>query len=224
MKEFALMQLTLFARIIIASACGAFIGYERKNRGKGAGIRTHIIVALASSLMMITSKYGFFDLSADMAGIRGADPARIAAQIVSGIGFLGAGMIFVQKKTVQGLTTAAGIWATAGIGMAIGSGMYTIGILATVTIIVIQIILHRNLKFLHMPTEEQLQLVIINEHMYIERIENYLTQRGVQIISTSFKKTEDGKLSIKITASFPDDFRVTELLDIEGDFVESAMI
>ena len=143
----ALQDIDFFARILLACLCGACIGFERSKRLKEAGIRTHIIVCCAASLLMIVSKYGFADLT-DAAGIvfngtRGADPARIAAQVVSGISFLGAGVIFKNGNTIKGLTTAAGIWATAGIGLAIGSGMLVVGIFSTVVIAVLQIIMHR---------------------------------------------------------------------------------
>ena len=122
MTEFFNQEITNWGeypvRLLIAVLCGFIIGYERKNRNKEAGIRTHVIVTVASCLMMMVSKYGFGDL--DTARF---DGSRIASQIVSGIGFLGAGMIFVHKNSIKGLTTAAGIWATSGIGMAIGSGM-----------------------------------------------------------------------------------------------------
>ena len=133
-------------RIVLAGILGTFIGYERKRRGKEAGIRTHIIVAMASALMMVISKYGFEDLYSNPKV--SVDPTRIASQIITGIGFLGAGMIFVQRKTIKGLTTAAGVWATAGIGMAIGAGMYLIGGSTAVLIIIIQFIMHKNWRFL----------------------------------------------------------------------------
>lgn len=146
--NFTLLQtLDFFARILIACICGAVIGIERSKRFKEAGIRTHIIVSGAAAMIMIVSKYGFSDLS-DAAGVffpgtRGADPARIAAQVVSGISFLGAGVIFRNGSTVKGLTTAAGIWATAGIGLACGAGMHAIGIFATIIIVSSQFIMHR---------------------------------------------------------------------------------
>lgn len=143
-----MIELEYFIRVVIAGICGIMIGYERKNRAKEAGVRTHCIVACAAALMMIVSKYGFADLAGNPLGTRGADPARIAAQVVSGVGFLGAGMIFVQRQTIKGLTTAAGMWATAGIGMAIGAGMYIIGIAVALFIIVIQTVLHKNMRFL----------------------------------------------------------------------------
>lgn len=116
-------------RLFVAGAMGILIGLEREYRAKEAGYRTHFLVALGSALMMIVSQYGFMDvLKTDLIRV---DPSRIAAQVVSGIGFIGAGTIILQKQIVRGLTTAAGIWATSGIGLAVGAGMYAIGIAAT---------------------------------------------------------------------------------------------
>ena len=98
-------ELEFFFRILIAGICGGLIGYERNNRLKEAGIRTHLIVALAAALIMVVSKYGFSDVTT-LKGVA-LDPSRIAAQIVTGVGFLGAGMIFVRNQTISGLTTAA---------------------------------------------------------------------------------------------------------------------
>ena len=141
-------------RMVVAAICGGFLGYERKHRGKSAGIRTHLVVATASALMMIVSKYGFNDMLDAAINYR-VDPSRVAAGIVSGVGFLGAGMIFIRRKTPQGLTTAAGIWATSGIGMAIGAGMYAVGITATVLIYVAQLILHKVPKEKTLPTNDE---------------------------------------------------------------------
>ena len=146
--QFSWLQLGDFVlRLVIACVCGAVIGLERSRRFKGAGIRTHIIVCCGAALMMIVSKYGFADLiniaGEAFGGVRTADPARIAAQVVSGISFLGAGVIFKNKGAVKGLTTAAGLWVTAGIGLAIGGGMFIIGIIATVIVAVLQVIMHK---------------------------------------------------------------------------------
>ena len=120
-------------RLLIAGAMGVCIGVEREYRAKEAGYRTHFLVALGSALLMIVSQYGFSDvLAADLVRLA---PSRIAAQVVSGIGFIGAGTIILQKQIVRGLTTAAGIWATSGIGLAIGAGMYGVGIAATVLVL-----------------------------------------------------------------------------------------
>lgn len=147
-NQFSTVQYAEFMlRILISCLCGAAIGFERSLRFKEAGIRTHMIVCCASALIMIVSKYGFVDLTtaagAIFNGSRGADPARIAAQVVSGISFLGAGIIFRNGTSIRGLTTAAGIWATAGIGLANGGGLYVIGIFGTLLIAVVQIVLHK---------------------------------------------------------------------------------
>lgn len=122
-------------RLVVASLMGVVIGLEREYRSKEAGYRTHFLVALGSALMMIVSQYGFSDvLKTDLVRL---DPSRLASQVVSGIGFIGAGtIILLQKQIVRGLTTAAGIWATSGIGLAIGAGMYVIGITATVLFLI----------------------------------------------------------------------------------------
>ena len=120
-------------RLFVAGAMGVLIGLEREYRAKEAGYRTHFLVALGSALMMIVSQYGFTEvLKTDLIRV---EPSRIAAQVVSGIGFIGAGTIILQKQIVRGLTTAAGIWATSGIGLAVGAGMYAIGIAATLLVL-----------------------------------------------------------------------------------------
>lgn len=116
-------------RLVVAGLLGAIIGLDREIRAKETGFRTHFLVSLGSALIMIVSQYGFSEI-ATMQNVS-FDPSRVAAQVVSGIGFIGAGTIIIQKKFVRGLTTAAGLWATAGIGLAIGAGMYWVGIAAT---------------------------------------------------------------------------------------------
>ena len=153
--------LSWIVRILIAALCGFLIGFERKSRSKEAGIRTHAIVCMASALMIIVSKYAFSDMGLDVES-KGADPARIAAQVVSGIGFLGAGIIFVRRDILHGLTTAAGIWATAGIGMAIGAGMIVVGVTSAIILVFLQILLHRPLKIFRQNTH-----VILRVSAYI---------------------------------------------------------
>lgn len=113
---------------------GAIIGLDREYRAKEAGFRTHFLVSLGSALFMVVSQYGFKEIVE--ANGANYDGARVAAQIVSGIGFLGAGTIIFHKQFIRGLTTAAGMWATAGIGMAVGGGMYFIGIAATILVLI----------------------------------------------------------------------------------------
>lgn len=191
MEFFNTTQLLYVLRMVIAALCGCVIGLERKNRSKEAGIRTHCVVACASALIMVISKYGFADVTVGVNGMRGADGARIAAQAVSGIGFLGAGMIFVHKNTVTGLTTAAGIWATAGVGLAIGGGMYIIGIAATIIIVLAQVLLHRNFNWLKTPKSKKLVIKGVNTSGYQAHITKALEEHGIAVHDVSVEKNGD---------------------------------
>ena len=141
--EFILNELVtyqeLFIRLLFAGFCGGIIGLERSIRRKDAGIKTHIILALGAALFMIVSQYGFADLN--LSEEYRADASRIASNIVTGVSFLCAGVIFVRGASVKGLTTATGIWTCAGIGMAAGAGMYTITLFATIIILIIHLLL-----------------------------------------------------------------------------------
>lgn len=122
------IELDFAIRLAVAMLLGGVIGFEREWRAKDAGFRTHFLVALGSALFCIVSQYGFgFDLK---------DSSRVAAQVVSGIGFLGAGTIIFQKNVVRGLTTAAGLWVTAAIGLACGTGMYIAAAATTLMMLV----------------------------------------------------------------------------------------
>ena len=125
-----MLNVDFMLRLLVAGILGAIIGLDREYRAKDAGYRTHFLVSLGSALIMIVSQYGFQEIIKENSVT--LDPSRVAAQVVSGIGFIGAGTIILQKQIVRGLTTAAGIWATAGIGLAVGAGMYAIGIATTV--------------------------------------------------------------------------------------------
>ena len=124
------MTTEFILRLLLAGIMGAVIGLDREYRAKEAGYRTHFLVSLGSALIMIVSQHGFGEIL-DTPNVN-LDPSRIASQVVTGIGFIGAGTIIFHKQIVRGLTTAAGIWATSGIGLAIGAGMYTLGISATI--------------------------------------------------------------------------------------------
>ena len=137
--------------IFIAAMLGGIIGFEREYRSKEAGFRTHFLVGLGSGLFMILSVHGF-DEFLGMSGIQ-RDPSRLAAQVVSGIGFIGAGCIIFQKNAVKGLTTAAGLWVTSAIGMTAGRGMYAVAAAATLMVVVcleaMNFIHHKVFKHLH---------------------------------------------------------------------------
>ena len=131
-------------RLAVSCILGMLIGIERSKRFKEAGVRTHIVVCCGAALCIIVSKYGFADLGGILDGSRTSDPARLAAQVVSGIGFLGAGVIFKNGNTVRGLTTAAVLWFSAVVGLTVGAGMYVMGILAALVNLLLLVVLHRH--------------------------------------------------------------------------------
>ena len=183
-----LTEIDLTMRLLMALLCGGAIGYERSRQFKSAGIRTHVVVALGAALTTIVSKYGFYDVLA-IHNIS-LDPSRIAAQIISGIGFIGAGMILTGRTRVSGLTTAAGIWATAAIGMTEGAGLYVIGVIATILIVVIQFMFHDDSlsDWLVTNVRIRIQIKAVNQPSTIGKIKKILkscsiTNADIQIIS-----------------------------------------
>ncbi len=151
-------ELQTMAGVLVAVVLGFAIGFERKLRFKEAGIRTHAVVCVGAALMMVVSKYGF--------GGEEADASRVAAQIVSGIGFLCAGIIVYRQHEVHGLTTAAGVWATAGVGMAAGAGLYIVAVCATVIIIAVQCLFHANIPLFR--TKKYYQVIVCFENVQEE--------------------------------------------------------
>lgn len=124
------MEIEFIIRVMIAALLGGIIGLEREYRAKEAGFRTHFLVGLGAALFMVISQYGFNTILGQT-GKASFDPSRIASQVVTGIGFIGAGTIIFQKHVVRGLTTAAGLWVTSAIGLTVGAGMYVLAITAT---------------------------------------------------------------------------------------------
>lgn len=195
-------------KVLLAGICGFVIGFERKNRAKEAGIRTHFIVAAASALMMVVSQHASTN----------GDPTRIAAQIVSGVGFLGAGMIFVHNRAISGLTTAAGIWATSGIGMAIGCGLYIEGIATTLIILLIQTIF-RNMKWMKGHNTKQLSIITEYADDMQTQIEGVLKANNIIVENTTMYKCENGtKLRFIMSIETPQDMNEQSILSLfDGD-------
>lgn len=134
---------TMSMRLILALILSGVIGFEREINNHAAGFRTHILVGVSSTLLMLMSLYGFESYMEAHSGYVNFDPARIPSYVVSGIGFLGAGTIIVNGMTVKGLTTAASIWAVAGLGLVVGIGMYDIAILTTIIILLSLVLLNK---------------------------------------------------------------------------------
>ena len=192
-------NLEFFIRIVLAAALGALVGLERSKRQKEAGVRTHCIIACTSALFMILSKYAFVDTAIGADGLRGADPARIAAQVVSGISFLGAGVIFKNGNSIRGLTTAAGMWGTAAIGMAVGAGMYWLGLIEAAILVAIQIILHRFPVGADALTTQEILVEMEDTPELQAQFDALLQSHNGQVVESSLSRDE-GYLRMEITA------------------------
>ena len=199
------VQVEYLVRIFVAACLGLLIGSERKNRNKSAGIRTHVIVALGAALIMVVSKYGFMD-------VEKADAARVAAQVVSGIGFLGAGVIFVRNNLVNGLTTAAGIWVTAGVGLDLGSGMYVVGISSALLVLFIQFVMHRIAYFADVASGGLIRMTLVKREGIVQSMEDYLQREKLSVISVKINKTKKDEVKLEFDVVFPPGYKKTKLL------------
>jgi len=212
----------MFIRIIVAGICGFLIGYERTKRFKEAGIRTHVIVCMAAALMMIISKYGFTDLvdaSGQLfSGVKEADPSRIASQIVSGVSFLGAGVIFHNNSGITGLTTAAGIWATAGIGMAIGGGMYGLGVFSSVAIFAFQWVVRKYDIGGDTHHTSRLKFTVKNTAEFRQAFNTYIDSLHGQILESEIKFDDEGLAKYNVTIRTNKELTIEEL----SEFLENA--
>lgn len=204
-------------RLATACLCGACVGFERSRRFKDAGVRTHVMVTLGAALIMVVSKYGFQDIPAlEMMKV---DASRVASNVVTGVGFLGAGVIFFKGSTIKGLTTAAGLWTTAGIGLALGSGMYFIGIASAVIMIIAQFILHRVLKSVDSYSTSEISVVLKNENGAIEEFRGQLEKENLVIQACKIiKDREENVIKLKATVRMPHDMEFEDVVRIvEGN-------
>ena len=193
---------------------GAAIGLEREYHAKEAGLRTHLLVALGSCLFMILSIYGFdFMLGREHVSF---DPSRIAAQVVTGIGFIGAGTIIFQKQVVRGLTTAAGLWVTAAIGLACGNGMYWVALIATVIVLVSLGLI--NLYVPYFSQKERQVTFLVEDYTVLTEILESLRKEKITVLNYEMHKDAEennGKMlvSIEIRMKRYDNFKeITSIL------------
>ncbi|SEP17312.1 MgtC/SapB family protein [Propionispora vibrioides] len=207
------MEGHLILRLLLAGIFGAIIGFERKSKRKEAGLRTHFLVAVGSALIMIISKYAFNDILSEQ-GIA-LDPSRIAAQVVSGIGFLGVGTIIIQRHSVRGLTTAAGLWTTSGIGLAVGAGMYLLGLVATILVLLGLEVLT---KFLQIFLPKYVQMAVdLSDKAVIGQIISALSEREIEVSlcesKIPLKEHGDVQLVLKLNALVPRGYDTNKLLE-----------
>ena len=184
-------------RLLLATLLGSVIGFEREYHAKEAGVRTHLLVALGSCLFMIISVYGFdFMLDRDHVSF---DPSRIASQVVTGIGFIGAGTIILQKQMVRGLTTAAGLWVTAAIGLACGNGMYVIAVVTTAIVLISLGLINVYLPYI--SQKERRITFLAEDYAVMAEILNQLRQEKITVLNYEMHKSaeeNDGKMLVTL--------------------------
>lgn len=187
----------VIVRLFLATLLGSVIGFEREYHAKEAGVRTHLLVALGSCLFMIISVYGFdFMLDRDHVSF---DPSRIASQVVTGIGFIGAGTIILQKQMVRGLTTAAGLWVTAAIGLACGNGMYVIAVVTTAIVLISLGLINVYLPYI--SQKERRITFLAEDYAVMAEILNQLRQEKITVLNYEMHKSAEennGKMLVTL--------------------------
>ncbi|MEC0235412.1 MgtC/SapB family protein [Paenibacillus kribbensis] len=179
----------IILRLVLSMLLGGFIGFERERSNHAAGLRTHIMVSLGSTLIMLLSIYGFDDFIRET-NVR-VDPARLAAAVITGVGFLGAGTILFTGKAITGLTTAASIWVVAAIGLGVGAGFYFPSIVATVLVFLnLRVFNKVELRYMRGRTSHLITLYGLSSHGLLEQISNYLKQEKVEIRKITIKEHE----------------------------------
>jgi putative Mg2+ transporter-C (MgtC) family protein len=206
-------------RLALAAALGGLIGFERELRDREAGLRTHMLVCLGSALFTIVSAYGFHEFLVSNDQVVRADPTRIAAQIVTGIGFLGAGAIIRQGVSVRGLTTAATLWVSAAIGIAAGAGYYPGAVLGTaVTLLAlwpIRVLAYKVLQEIR-PTERSI-VVELRPEAKVAQLLEMLEEEGAKIEHFHLEDDRDRRV-VTLTLDTPSETLLAKIGDL--DFVQ----
>lgn len=220
--EFSIDLLDILLRLLVAGVLGAFIGYERDVHGRAAGLRTNILVCVGAALFMIISELvAKRSLAAFGIHVPGIDPGRIAAQVVTGIGFLGAGVILKEGFTVRGLTTAACMWLVAGIGMAAGSGFFEIAVFATAIGIFCLVVLQRAERWYKKDSYRTLVIQTPNS-TEISHILEKVKKKNVAILHCDYERDYvNDLLTVKLSMrlfhkGFTDRFSHTIIKELEG--------
>lgn len=223
-KIITVNDLVYLFRIILAILAGAVIGYEREYHEKAAGLRTHILIAMASAIMMIVSKYAFFDVLADppAAGL-GVDISRVAAGIIAGMGIFSGGIVFIGKRgNVSGVTTAAGIWATIGIGMVIGAGMYAVGIGSVILVELIQLLLRHDLPVYRKSIVATVIFELADTDRDYDELVRKLDSVNAKMSSQKWEKRQDGGSTLKSGVVFDIKYNRDEIVDILNGLEEAT--
>ena len=216
--EFDLSIQSILFRLALAMLFGGIVGFERGLKGRAAGLRTHMLVCIGATLVMITNQYLLTIFPYP------SDPARLGAQVISGIGFLGAGTIIVTKQNqVKGLTTAAGLWASACLGLAIGVGFYRGAIVAGISISLIIAGLHKFDRIVVSRSRNMDVYVEFEEGGKISTLMNFSKANSILVVSVEFAKSKlrhhdsnAALISLRLPKGCPHRFVVDEFIKLEG--------
>lgn len=216
---YELSYLEIILRLAVAILCGSAIGFEREIKGHDAGLRTHILVCVGSAVIAMVQVVASFEIillvleNPNLENTLTTDFTRLTAQIVSGIGFLGAGTIIVTKRNVSGLTTAASIWTIAGIGMAVGMGYYFLSVVSTVTVLIILRIIK---KAVGAPSIRLVNIQFTGFEAH-ELLKHYFDKNDIKVFSEEFSldmnRGETPAYSNYYSLGFPDDFNIEQLIN-----------
>ncbi|KRL44147.1 MgtC/SapB family protein [Lacticaseibacillus manihotivorans] len=216
---FKLSLLEIIGRLLLAIVVSAVIGYDREHKNRPAGMKTHVLVCLGACIMALVQKeIGFDALNTalqypKLTGVMRADDARLIAQVVSGIGFLGAGTIMVQHRTVRGLTTAASLWAVAGLGLAIGMGDYEIAVASAVAVILVLVFLKR---IVHVKAMKRIEIQYHHRVETKQFIQDYFETHHIEVNDVNFRVTQDDHQAIYVNIyeiSLPKDLNLPEIIE-----------
>lgn len=197
-------EISIVARLVLAAICGGFIGIERETKRRAAGFRTHILTAMGAAMTTLVGQY-LLTLEASTAENFVADPLRLGAQVISGMGFIGAGAIIVtRRKQVKGLTTAAGLWTTAIIGLAAGAGCYLEVVFSTAMIILAEMIFSKAEYYLMSNPRIVNVYVDFVDKAALYKINDRINQQKIEILDAEItKSSEDEGISVIFTLKFP---------------------
>lgn len=209
------VEMTMALRLLVAAVLGGIVGIERGSGDRPAGFRTHILVCVGSTLFMLVSIYGFDDIQTASFETR-RDSARIAAQVVSGIGFLGAGTILHEGLTIRGLTTAASLWIVSAIGLAVGSGMYLIGTVATAITMITLVTFHSWEKHFAGSSRSErrfIRVTINNRPGAITDVTGYLADKGIKVKTLNVKNNnKENKLVLELYLKIEKGIDIMEII------------
>jgi len=184
--------LSICVRMLLATLCGGIIGIEREYKRRPAGFRTHILICLGAAMTTLTSQYLFLEMSYNI------DLARLGAQVIAGIGFIGAGTIIVsQGRRIKGLTTAAGLWTSAIVGLALGAGFYEGGLFTTALILLAELLFSKLEYYILNNTPEFNLYLEYEEKLYLDSVISLLRKQDVRVLNLEVLRSDgDGKMTM----------------------------